>query len=362
MREHLRGLVSAEAFTIWFQETTGSVEEKNGAYVLRIVVPTKFHCEHIREQFSSHVEAFWRRLAPDGTVIFAVQERQASEPEQHGRALEKLPAQVLQFPVFPNATRPVSNAMARSALFSCVQGKDRQMLKEELLAAQDGMEMRFTGEQLNQDDHDLLMQLIFMGRHKPFGEYTTVPAYAVLKALGRKTGGSHYRQLRADITRLMACVVSVRDTKNKVEYLGHVIEEAAQDETSRHWVFKFNPKLRPLYDTNNYTLIDWEQRKKLRGKDLARWLQLYIASHAAPFPVSVAYLHDKSGSQTTELWKFRQLLKTALQDLEVNKDIEHSCIDTPTDLVHVDRGKAVTDSQRRHLTRPKATKKRQGQS
>src|SRR2546427_12454057 len=34
-------------------------------------------------------------------------------------------AKIIQFPLFPETTRPVANDMARSALFSCVQGKDR---------------------------------------------------------------------------------------------------------------------------------------------------------------------------------------------------------------------------------------------
>jgi hypothetical protein len=275
--------------------------------------------------------------------------KRAPEPERN------LPAKVIQFPLFPAETRPVSNDMARSALFSCVQGKDRQMVKDELLAAQDGMEIRFTGERLNQDDHDLLMQLVKMGSHKPLGEYTTAPAYAILKALGRKTGGYEHKQLRADITRLMACVVSLSDSK--VEYLGHLIDDAAQDKTSRYWAFKFNPKLRPLYNSNRYTLVDCEQRKKLRGKDLARWLQLYISSHAAPFPVSVEYLHEKSGSQSKTLFHFREKLRFALKDLEANKDIENWYIDKSTDLVHVNRGAAISDSQSRHLTRPKARRK-----
>jgi hypothetical protein len=279
-------------------------------------------------------------------------ERERENPRQEP---EKLPAKVIQFPLFPSEARPVSNDMARSALFACVQGKDRRMVKDELLAAQDGQEIRFTGERLNQDDHDLLMQLVEFAKHKPLGEYTTVPAHAILKALGRNTGGDQHKQLRADITRLMACVVSLSDAK--FEYLGHIIDDAAQDKTSRYWAFKFNPKLRTLYSPNAYTLVDWEQRKRLRGKDLARWLQLYIASHAAPFPVSVGYLHEKSGSQAKSLRHFREKLRLALKDLEANKDIEDWYIDKTTDLVHVDRGKAITDSQRRHLTRPKRTRK-----
>src|SRR6266581_3853393 len=75
-------------------------------------------------------------------------------------------AKVIQFPLFPEATRPVSNDMARSALFSCVQGKDRRYIEDALLASQDGIEVRFTGKQLNQDDHDLLMQLVCMAQGK----------------------------------------------------------------------------------------------------------------------------------------------------------------------------------------------------
>ena len=83
-------------------------------------------------------------------------------------------AKIIQFPLFPEATRPVSNDMARSALFSCIQGKDRRFIKDALLATVDGVEIRFTGEQLNQDDHDLLMQLIFMAREKPVGAWVTI--------------------------------------------------------------------------------------------------------------------------------------------------------------------------------------------
>src|SRR5215467_4861692 len=42
---------------------------------------------------------------------------QRSEPEPPSSA------KIIQFPLFPESTRPVSNDMARSALFSCIQGK-----------------------------------------------------------------------------------------------------------------------------------------------------------------------------------------------------------------------------------------------
>jgi hypothetical protein len=201
-----------------------------------------------------------------------------SEPEPPSSA------QIIQFPLFPEATRPVSNEMARSALFSCVQGKDRRFIKDALLATVTDREIRFDGEQLNQDDHDLLMQMVFMAQNKPLGSWVMVPSYAILQALGRQIGGKQYRELRADILRLARAMVIIRNTETKREMFGHrLIAKAELDEKTRHWMYRLDPDLRELYGDITHTLIDWDQRLALKGKDLARWLQLYLASHARPF-------------------------------------------------------------------------------
>ena len=261
-------------------------------------------------------------------------------------------AKVIQFPLFPEATRPVSNDMARSALFSCIQGKDRRFIKDALLATVDGVGIRFTGEQLNQDDHDLLMQLIFMAREKPVGAWVTIPAHAILKALCRQVGGKQHRDLRADIFRLAAGTVSIRIARDRIEVTGHhLLAKASQHEDSRYWVCRLDPDLAFLYGGEFYTLIDWDKRLNLKGKDLARWLQLYLATHAKPFPVKVATLRELSGSRTKALRSFRSQLRLALDALIANHDIEQWWIAQQTDLVAVDRGEAVTDSQRRHMGR-----------
>jgi TrfA protein len=261
-------------------------------------------------------------------------------------------AKIIQFLLFPEATRPVSNDMARSALFSCIQGKDRRFIKDALLATVDGVEIRFTGEQLNQDDHDLLMQLIFMAREKPVGAWVTMPAHTILKALCRQVGGKQHRDLRADIFRLAAGTVSIRIARDRIEVTGHhLLAKAAQHEDSRYWVYRLDPDLAFLYGGESYTLIDWDKRLNLKGKDLARWLQLYLATHARPFPVKVATLRELSGSRTKALRSFRGQLRLALDALISNHDIEQWWIAQQTDLVTVDRGEAVTASQRRHIGR-----------
>ena len=93
-------------------------------------------------------------------------------------------AKLIQFPLFPAEARPVSNDMARSALFSCVQGVDRRVLHNAVLATVGDVKIEFTGQQLNQDDHDVLMQLVFMARDIRLGQFVVVSAYAILKGLG----------------------------------------------------------------------------------------------------------------------------------------------------------------------------------
>jgi hypothetical protein len=268
---------------------------------------------------------------------------------QQDTAVEKPTAQIIQFPLFPEEKRPVSNDVARSALFSCVQGKDRQMFENALLATLEGIEIRFTGRQFNQDDHDVLMQLVYMAAHKPLGEYVTVPANAILKALGRKIGKSQHKQLEGEITRLVSGTVIVRQ-KGVGKYIGHLVDNAFKDDITRRWRYRFNPDLRALYGPHAYTLIDWEQRITLRGKALARWLHLYLVGHAAPFPVKVAKLRQLSGSRTKELKNFRGKLRLALKDLKDAGIIDDWMIDK-NDLVHVARGNTISDSQKRHLLR-----------
>src|SRR5205823_7026339 len=199
-----------------------------------------------------------------------------------------------------------------------------------------------------------LMQLIFLAKNKPLGQFVMVSAYAILKGLGRKHGGHDHEQLRQEIRRLTHGGVTVRS--KDYEYNGHLIDESLQDQRTRQWIYRFSINMRMLFGLDNHTLRDWERRRNLKRKDLARWLQLYIATHAKPFPVSVDYLRQQSGSQTAVLWEFRRMLKNALACLEANEDLKEWMIDKSSDLVYVDRGRATSKVQARHLGRKKGAK------
>ena len=76
---------------------------------------------------------------------------------------------VVQLPLWPEPKRGAPNSFIRSALFAAIQSKDRQYMKETLLASQDGIVIKYTGEQLNQADLDVWETIVHLAREQPLG-------------------------------------------------------------------------------------------------------------------------------------------------------------------------------------------------
>ena len=275
-----------------------------------------------------------------------MQQREAQEP--HG------PAKVLQLPLWPEAKRGAPNAVLRGALFAAIQGKTRHRgLSEQLIATQDGVTIQYTGAQLDQADLDVWEQALHLVRTQALGTECHFTEKGFLKALGRSTGKSDRTWLRSAISRLTTATVEI--SNGRLTYGGSLVS-FSRDEDTGHTVLEINPKLARFFSPTRWTQIDWEQRQQLRGKPLALWLHGFYASHAEPYPLRVAYLHKLSGSQTKQLWKFKQNLTRALRDLEAAGAIQSFTI--RGDRVHVQT--VPSKSQQKHLAarRPPARRRK----
>jgi hypothetical protein len=273
-----------------------------------------------------------------------------------GRAQEEPrgPALVIQLPLWPESKRGAPNAVLRGALFAAIQGKGRVALDRELVAAQDGIEVRFTGWQLSQSDLDVWEQVLHLARTQALGTACHFTAHGFLKALGRSTGKMNHEWLQMALERLTGAVVRISDGQRT--YFGTLIEGGARDEDTGRYVVEINPKLAKFYGRTQWTQIDWEQRQQLRGKPLALWLHGFYATHAKPYPLTVAYLHKLSGSQTKQLRYFKKNLTQALRDLEAIGAIK--AFEIRDDLVHL--WTIPSPSQQKHLAarRPPARRRK----
>ena len=253
------------------------------------------------------------------------------------------PAKVIQLPLWPETKRGAINAVLRSALFAAVQGKGRVALDRELVAAQHGIEIRFTGWQLSQSDLDVWEQVLHLARTQALGTRCYFTAHGFLKALERSTGKRDHEWLKSVFSRLSATDVQIRH-KGRT-YFGSLIEGGIRDEDTGRYVVEINPRLAKFYGRTQWTQLDWEQRQQLRGKPLALWLHGFYASHAKPYPLSVAYLHKLSGSQTKQLRYFKKNLAEALSELVTLGALQ--AFEIVGDLVHVRT--VPSKSQQKHL-------------
>lgn len=228
-------------------------------------------------------------------------------------ARQREAAQVIQLPLWPEPKRGTPNSFIRSALFAAIQSKDRVFLKEATLASQKGIVVKFTGEQLNQEDLSVWETLAHLARQHPLGHLSEFTAHGLLKSLGMHTGLSQHKQLHSTIIRLTACAVEI--THEGKTYFGPLVKSGLKDEITSHYRIELNRELIRLFGESQWTALDWQQRQRLRGKHLAQALHAFYSSHRQPFPIKLDTLRGYVGSRNFQKAGFKVKLRAALDEL-----------------------------------------------
>lgn len=236
--------------------------------------------------------------------------------ELQQKSFERSMSRPLTLESWPDSKRGTPNSFLRSALFVSGRGKDnkdRPYFDNEILASQQGVTVRFTGKQLNQDDLTLWETIVHLAKEQPLGVICEFTAYEILKSLQINTGKAEYEWLEKGIDRLTACLVKINfDGKN---YGRPLIIGYEKIEARSHYRLELSRDMIKLYGQSDWTAIDWRQRITLRKKPLAQFLHGYYSSHKSPHPVKIETLHKLSGSGIKNLATFKQKLKNALDDL-----------------------------------------------
>lgn len=292
--------------------------------------------------------------------IDAMQQRimalaEMSEKREQGGHAAAQACKVVQLPLWPEPVRAVPNGFLRSALFGAISKGRRRYLDGEQVAALDGIEIRYTGQRLDQGDLDAYESVLHAVRLQELGSRCRVTSYALLKLMGKADTGGNRAVLQKRIERLRANAIRMRH--GRYTYIGGLIDEAYKDEETQEWVIVLNPKLAALYGADQFTQVEWDIRRALDGKPLAQWLHGFYASHAKPFPLKIGTIHSLCGSEAGEMWKFVQTLRKALNAV-AEASLAHGeglIYEIRGDLVHVE--KRASWAQRRHLAK-KMTKPR----
>lgn len=269
-----------------------------------------------------------------------------------------------QLPIWPELVRGGPNMLLRSALFAGIQSKKRTILgsqstpeKERVgvtIAAQDGIEITYAGTQLNQYDADVFFEALHHARLNVLDTECVFTGYNFLTSMGRGVDRGSYEDLTESLKRLRNGNLQITWTAAGRTYTfdGSLIASFVREAESRTFKVSFAKEIRSLFDPSTWSSIEWNERKALKGKPLAQWLHSYYSTHAKPYPVSIAFLHEKTASPTKQLKHFRAELQNAFKAM-------HEIIGWESvwdgDLVSLKR--PPTASQSRHLTRNIASKK-----
>ena len=273
----------------------------------------------------------------------------AERAKQRNRERAPKPAKVTRLPLWPEEVRACPSSVLRSALFGIVRRGRRKALERAILATWEGVTIRYTGWRLDQADLDVWLAALHLAREHNLGVCVPVTINQMLRTMGRPTDGRLHEWFKSAIRRLTACAVEI--TVGRKTFGSPLIEGFTRDEVTGEQVLFLSPRLSVLFDDGDYTRIDWETRRSL-GKDLAKWLHGYIASHRAteksPHRIGLKKLHELCGSETEEPRKFRQQLREAMEELQASGVVAAWRI-TPGDaleIVRPDRKRQILEGEK----------------
>lgn len=243
-------------------------------------------------------------------------------------------------------SRPMSSALTKSALFTATRsvGKSNQLnefnqplpaaapfKKNQRIFSTSDVIVYFTGEELNQDDLSVWMQIVYMSKDLAMDNLKIeVVPYRLLKALEWGTGKESYFKLKACLSRLRGGrvvvqqayrgedLVSVKDVNflDSLEFYDHIDGTSAKP-----WELSADHQILKLFKPQVTSVHNWQQRIAI-GKSrnaLALSLHSIYSNHSGtPYPMLLTTLMQMTETKTKEVNRFKQQITKAL-DVLVNK-------------------------------------------
>lgn len=219
-------------------------------------------------------------MSSRGSLSERVEQLRKSAPPRPAVALPPTP---LFLPGLSEFSRAMPNHLARSSLFAPVARGGKKMHKETVLVSRKDAVLTFWGEQLDEAQADVWMQLMHEAIKAPLGDAVPINRARLLRTIGRQTGNYEYQWLHRTMKALSFAMLIVRF----------------------------------LYRNREYALIDWEKRLRIRkGQDMAKALQRLVATSSESVQrFQLVWLKERF-QYSSPMRKFRASLDAAMQELE----------------------------------------------
>lgn len=219
-------------------------------------------------------------------------------------------------PRTPGETAPMSNYLARTSLFAPIRKGRRVMHDKQMLHSPEGIDVLYTGKQLDMADQDVYLTALRLAGGIKAGDRILINRAAFLRMLGYKhnPGARDYKWLEESFYRISTgrVIIKAKHIEANLPLMGALLT----DTRSGDYYFTIPRETYALWAKNLYSYIDLEKRHALeRNVPLSKWLQSYAQSHApGTHTISMDLLHLWCG-YGGRLRDFRDSLTGALDEL-----------------------------------------------
>lgn len=253
-----------------------------------------------------------------------LRQRATEAMERQDRKAAETPVQLF-LPGFEEALRAMPNQINRSSLFAPIARGRRKMHGGTVLVSRSDSVLEYWGEQQDEADADIVMQLMYEARQSALGESVTINRAAFLRSIGRNTGKTQYEWFHRRMKSLTGgtLIIEARRPDGSRKYrIGHteafhIIQSFRYDEDTETYTFTLDPRWRILFGGNEYSLLDWDKRLEIgRAQDMAKALQRLVATSADPIQrYALDWLKAKM-QYGGRMRDFKDALDAAMRELE----------------------------------------------
>jgi len=203
-----------------------------------------------------------------------------------------------------DSERGIPNPLVRCALFSA----RNHNVSRQLYGASNplvfqvigGGEVKYTGEELRQDDELVWMHLVHLCK-EACSEWVSFTPYQFLKAIGWHTTKIYYARLFESFARLAGGLIMVYNPGSDRGITTRLVARFAYAKKPHaKWtvrVFDKDDELLFLFETL-YSRVDWDIRLAL-PEGICSWLHGFLSSHREPFPHKIETLALGAGLTLT---------------------------------------------------------------
>jgi len=288
-------------------------------------------------QNTSTVNAAVRRADP---FPFITKQEIEGRERSANKAKQKASTPIQMFlPGMDEFMRAMPNLLARSSLCAPIARGHRKMHGGTVLVSRKDGVLEYWGEQLDEADADILLQLMFEARQAALGQPVTINRAAFLRAMNRSTGKHDYEWLhrRMKILTAATLIIEAKKTDGSTKYrIGdtkafHILAGFDYDANVEAYTYTLDPQWQVLFDNREYALIDWQKRLLIgRGQDMAKALQRLVATSSnAEQQHALDWLKEKM-QYASPMRKFKNALNSAMRELERLKIIAKGRIEFST--------------------------------